>query len=176
MINWYAVHVMSGRESRARDMLLNRAVSAKLWGDTILDLLIPTEKEFATKNGNRKVVDKKIFPGYIFVKMHLDKDSEHLVQSTDGVSGFVRSGGKAVPLTEMEVKNLLKSQEDVENQAPKSNFKINDTVLVINGVFSNFIGKVESVDEIKGKVRAYVNVFNRDTLVEMDINDIQLNL
>jgi transcriptional antiterminator NusG len=165
---------MSGRESKARDSLIARAVNQRIWGDTILDILIPTEKEYTTKNGQRKIIDKKIFPGYIFVKAHLDDDTQKLVQGTDGVSGFVRSGTKPVPMTEKEVENILKAIESSKDSAPKVQIKQKDNVRVLSGPFSDFTGIVDSYDPIKGKIKAYINIFGRDTLTELSVDEVEL--
>jgi transcriptional antiterminator NusG len=175
-INIFPVHVVAGRESKARDMLLNRAIAQKAWKDTILEIIIPTEKEFVSKNGVRKIIDKKIYPGYIFVKMFLDQDTEKIVQSTDGITGFVRSGTKPVPLSPQEVKNLYKSMEESDISAPKSNFKVNDIVLIVAGPFADLLGQIDTIDEIKGKVKAYIQIFGRQTLTELDIQDIVINI
>jgi transcriptional antiterminator NusG len=173
-VKYYSVHVIPGRENKVRDLLLGRAIAHKAWQDTIFDIIIPTQKEYVTRNGKRKIVDKKIFPGYIFLKMYLDEDSEKLVQGTDGVSGFVRSGKKPVPMEDYEVQKILKNL-DSTNETPQSTFKPNDIVLIVSGPFSEFTGKVESVDETKAKLKAYVNIFGRDTLAEFDMKDVQLN-
>lgn len=174
MENYYAIHTMSGKESRVRDTLINRAVAQKAWGRSITDVLIPTEKEYITKNGVRKIVDKKIFPGYIFVKMDLNEDTQKLIQTTDGVTGFVRSGTKPVPLSQKEVDNLLSNIKSSEDSSPKSIYKINDIVKIASGPFADYSGKIESVDVIKGKIKAYIHVFGRDTLVELDMSDVSL--
>jgi transcriptional antiterminator NusG len=173
-IKYYSVHVVPGRENKARDMLLSRAVAHNAWQDTILEIVIPTSKEYVTRNGKRKIVDKKIFPGYIFVKMYLDEITEKLVKDTDGISGFVRSGKKPVPMEDHEVKRILKNLDNTD-ETPQSTYKPNDIVLIVSGPFSDFTGKVESVDETKSKIKAYVNIFGRDTLTEFDMKDVQLN-
>ncbi len=174
MDNYYAIHTMSGKENKVRDILINRAVAQKVWGKSIVDVLIPTEKEYVTKNGVRKIVDKKIFPGYIFVRMDLDDDTQSLIQTTEGVTGFVRSGTKPIPLSKKEVDNILTNIKSSEDSSPKSSYKTNDVVKISSGPFSDYSGKVESVDVIKGKIKAYVHVFGRDTLVELDMSDVSL--
>ncbi len=172
MSNWYSLHVMSGKESTTRDKLLARAMSARLWQNSIFDILIPTEKEYVTKRGKRQVVDKKVFPGYIFVKMMLDEDIEKFIYGTDGVVGFVKTGSKPAAIPDAEIQEILKKLADSDG-SPKSNFKVNDIVKIVEGPFSDFPAKIEHVDESKGKVKAFVNIFGRDTSVELDIKDIQ---
>jgi len=173
MVRYYAVHTLSGKEKKARDLLLNRAVAQRAWQNSIYEILIPTEKEYVTRNGKRKIVDKKTFPGYLFIKMELDKDSMQLVRSTDGIAGFVELNKKPVPLEDHEVKNILRSMEQAE-ETPKASFKVNDVVTIVSGAFADFTGKVESVDDVKGKIKTYVQVFGRETLVEFDIKDVEL--
>jgi transcriptional antiterminator NusG len=174
MVQYYAVHVLSGREQKSRDNLISRAVNQKMWGDTIMDILIPTEKVFTTKNGERKIVDKKVFPGYIFVKAHLDDHTQKLVQGTDGVSGFVRSGSKPVPMSEKEVENILKNIEEAKESAPKAQLKQKDTIRILAGPFADFNGIIESYDPVKGKIKAYINIFGRDTLTELNVDEVEL--
>jgi transcription termination/antitermination protein NusG len=172
-VNYYSVFVVPGRENRTRDLIMNRAVAQKLWGESIQQILIPTEKEYVTKNGERKIVDKKVFPGYLFVKMYLDKQSEQLVRSTQGVSGFVHVNNKPVPLRDEEIDRILKNLEEQED-TPKSSFRSNDIIKIVAGPFADFNGKVHSIDEIKGKIKAYVMVFGRDTLVELEMKDVEI--
>jgi transcription termination/antitermination protein NusG len=173
MVRYYAVHTLSGKEKKARDLLLNRAVAQKAWQNSIYDILIPVEKEYVTRNGQRKIVDKKTYPGYLFIKMILDKESMQLVKSTDGIAGFVEINKKPIPLEDHEVNNILKTME-VSKEVPKASFKMHDIVNIVSGAFADFIGKIESVDDAKGKVKAYVQVFGRETLVEFDIKDVEL--
>jgi transcriptional antiterminator NusG len=172
MENWYSLHVMSGKEGKARDNLLARAIKGNLWQNLIFDILIPTEKEYITRRGKRVIADKKVFPGYIFVKMVLDDETEKIVHATDGVLGFVRSGSKPSPMPDHEIKAILQRLESVD-ETPKSHFKANEIVSIISGPFSDFSAKIDSVDETKGKLKAFVNVFGRDTIVEFDIKDVQ---
>lgn len=174
MANFYAVHVMAGKESKARDALLARAVAHNMWKNAIVDILIPTEKEYATKRGKRVIVDKKVFPGYIFVKMMLDDDSERVVKNTEGIINFVRVGGKPVPMPDYEIEAILKKLEHHDEVIPKSQFKPNEIISIISGPFEGYSGKIESVDETKGKIKAYVHVFGRDTLSEFEIKDVQV--
>jgi transcriptional antiterminator NusG len=171
--HYYTVHVVPGRENKTRDLLLNRAITLKAWGETIIEVFIPTRKEYVTRNGKRKIVDKKIFPGYLFIKMYLDDDSEKLVKSTDGVRGFVKSNNKPTPLDVKEIASIL-NNEDTISDNPVSKFKENQVITIRNGPFYDFNARVESVDEIKGRIKAYVYVFGRDTLVELDIKDAEI--
>lgn len=173
MVQYYAVYVLAGKENKARDLLLSRAITHKHWQNTIFEILIPTEKAYVTSRGKRKIVDKKVFPGYLFVKMYLDKDSEYLVKSTEGITGFVNSAGRPTPVAEEEMQRILKHLSNTE-ESPKSQFKANDVISIIEGPFVDYSGTVESVDESKGKLKAFVQVFGRNTLVEFDLKDVVL--
>lgn len=173
MVNWYTISTSPGKENRARDMLIQRAVNTGLWADSIFDVVIPVEKEFATRRKKRVVVDKKVFPGYIFVKMYLNEHTEQIVMGTDGVKGFVKSGTKPAPVTDMEIQGILARIEHSNSEGPKSHYSVNDIVNIVSGPFADFTAKIESVDESKGKLKAYVNIFGRDTAVELAIQDIE---
>lgn len=172
MNTWYSLHVMAGKEARARDNLLARAIACNAWQDSIFDILIPTEKEYVTKRGKRQIMDRKVFPGYIFVRMYLDKETEKIVQGTEGVIGFVRTGTKPSPMPDHEIKAILKKLEH-DNETPKSTYKANDIVTIVAGPFADFSAKIETVDDVKGKIKGYVNIFGRDTLVELQMKDVQ---
>ena len=102
-INYFSIHVITGHEAKVKDAILSRSIAYKAWQETIFDILIPTEKEYITRGNKRKIVDKKVLPGYVFIKMYLDQDTEKIVQGTDSVLGFVRSGNKPVPMEEHEI-------------------------------------------------------------------------
>lgn len=174
MAHFYTVHVASGRENKVRDALLARAISQKAWGETILQILIPTEKTYVTKGGDRTIVDKKIYPGYLFIEATLDDETQKLVQGTDGVSSFVRSGKKPLALSESEVSNILKSMEQSDESLPKSDLENGDTIVVVSGPFESFTGTIEKINQIKNTVSVYINIFGRDTLTEFNINEVEL--
>lgn len=176
MNNWYALYTIAGKENKAKEMLQRRAVLSNKWKDTVFEILVPTEKEYTSRFGKRKIVDKKIFPGYIFVKMFLDEETEKIVKGTEGIKGFVMSGSRPLPLSQQEIANILLATEENPDGQPKSDFKINDIILVTKGPFSDLAGKVESVDLAKGKVKAYITIFGRETLVELNTQDISINI
>jgi len=138
----------------------------------IYEILIPTEKELQTRNGKRYEKDRKVFPGYILVQMALTDETYKLVKSTSGVTGFVQSGNKPVPLEEYEVRriqtNLEKSQE-----APKVNWQVGENVQVVEGPFADFTGKIEEVNADREKLKVLINIFGRDTPVELDFNHVE---
>ncbi len=169
---WFAVHTISGHEGKVRDVLTRRAMVEGLWDRDIYEILIPTEKELQTRNGKRYEKDRKVFPGYILVQMALTDETYKLVKSTSGVTGFVQSGNKPVPLEEYEVRriqtNLEKSQE-----APKVNWQVGEAVQVVEGPFADFTGKIEEVNADREKLKVLINIFGRDTPVELDFNHVE---
>ncbi|MFQ3586832.1 MAG: transcription termination/antitermination protein NusG [Fimbriimonadaceae bacterium] len=170
--SWYAVHTIAGHENRVRDVLTRRAQVAGLWGIDIFEVLIPTEREQATRSGKRVLVDRKVFPGYVLVQMALTDDSYKLVKSTSGVTGFVQSGNKPVPLEEYEVRRILSNLE-ASKEAPKVAWNKGDTIRVIEGPFSEFTGRIEEVNSDREKLKVLINIFGRDTPVELDFNQVE---
>ncbi|MBS1719535.1 MAG: transcription termination/antitermination factor NusG [Armatimonadetes bacterium] len=169
---WYAVHTIAGHENKVRDVLTRRAQVEGLWDLDIYQVLIPTEKELATRNGKRYEKDKKVFPGYILVQMHLNDESYKLVKSTSGVTGFVQSGNKPVPLEEYEVRRIMTNLE-ASKEAPKVAWNKGDAIRVVEGPFSEFSGKIEDVMADKEKLKVLINIFGRDTPVELDFNQVE---
>ncbi|OWU64523.1 MAG: transcription termination/antitermination factor NusG [Armatimonadetes bacterium Cent15-Ar3] len=169
---WYAVHTISGHENKVRDVLTRRAQVEGLWDYDIFEILIPTEKELQTRNGKRVEKDKKVFPGYILVNMMLSDESFKLVKSTSGVTGFVQSGNKPIPLEEYEVRrimtNLAASQE-----APKVLWNKGEAIRVVAGPFSDFSGKIEEVMVEKEMLKVLINIFGRDTPVELEFDQVE---
>lgn len=170
--SWYAVHTISGHENKVRDVLTRRAQVEGLWDYDIYEILIPTERELQTRNNKRYEIDKKVFPGYILVQMSLTDEAYKLVKSTSGVTGFVQSGNKPVPMEDYEVRriqqNLAASQE-----APKVNWSKNETIRVVEGPFSDFTGKIEEVAPDKETLKVLINIFGRDTPVELNFNQVE---
>lgn len=169
---WYAVHTISGRERTVRDMLQRRAQNARLWDYDIFEVLIPTEQELKTRSGKRVVVDTKVFPGYILVQMSLTDDAYKLVRSTQGVTGFIQSGDKPVPLTDLEVKRILTNLEK-KSDVPKVVWNKGDAIRVVEGPFSDFNGKIEEVNADREKLKVLINIFGRDTPVELDFSQVE---
>ena len=170
--SWYAVHTISGHENKVKDVLTRRAQVEGLWDYDIYEVLIPTERELQTRNNKRYMIDKKVFPGYILVQMSLTDEAYKLVKSTSGVTGFVQSGNKPVPMEDYEVRriqtNLAASQE-----APKVAWSKNETIRVVEGPFSDFTGKIEEVTPDKETIKVLINIFGRDTPVELNFNQVE---
>ncbi|CAN5433507.1 transcription termination/antitermination protein NusG [soil metagenome] len=169
---WYAVHTISGHENKVRDVLTRRAQVEGTWGYDIHEILIPTEREMQTRNGKRYEMDRKVFPGYILVQMNMSDDSYKLVKSTSGVTGFVQSGNKPVPLEEYEVRRIMTNLEKSQ-EAPKVNWSKGENIRVVEGPFSDFTGKIEEVMADKEKLKVLINIFGRDTPVELDFNQVE---
>lgn len=170
--SWYAVHTIAGHENKVRDVLTRRAQVEGVWGFDIYQILIPTERELQTRNGKRYEMDRKVFPGYILVQMALTDETFKLVKSTSGVTGFVQSGNKPVPLEEYEVQRILKNLEQSQ-EAPKVSWNKGDAIRVVEGPFSDFSGKIEEVNADKEKLKVLINIFGRDTPVELDFSQAE---
>lgn len=171
---WYVVHTYSGYENKVKTNLEKRVESMGM-GDKIFRVLVPMEEEIETKDGKKKSVMKKVFPGYVLVEMVMTDDSWYVVRNTPGVTGFVGSSGagsKPTPLLEEEAKAILK-QMGMEEARPKVDFIIKESVKVIDGPFQNFIGYIDEINAEKQKLKVYVNMFGRETPVELDFTQVE---
>jgi transcriptional antiterminator NusG len=169
---WYAVHTIAGHENKVRDVLTRRAQVEGYWERDIYDILIPTERELTTRNGKRVERDRKVFPGYILVQMAMTEDTYKLVKTTSGVTGFVQSGNRPVPLEEYEVRRIMTNLE-TSKEAPKINWQKGDAIRVIEGPFSDFAGKIEEVNSEREKLKVLINIFGRDTPVELEFTQVE---
>ena len=163
---WYVIHTYSGYENKVKTNLEHRVDSMGV-KDKIYQVVIPTEDEIEIKDGQRRTVQKKVFPGYVLVQMVMSDDSWYVVRNTPGVTGFVGSGSKPSPLDEAEVKRILK-QMKMEAPKVKVSFTPGERVKVVDGPFTDFIGVVDNINAEKGKVRVLVSFFGRETPVELD--------
>lgn len=164
---WYVVHTYSGYENKVKANI-EKLVENREMQDIIFEVVVPTEEYEETRNGKKKIKEKKMFPGYVIVKMIMTDESWYLVRNTRGVTGFVGPGSKPVPLSDEEVKAL-----GVAEKLPAIDLEVGETVTVINGPFENFIGTVDSINNEKRKIKAYVSMFGRETLVELDYEQIE---
>ncbi|BBO23728.1 MAG: transcription termination/antitermination factor NusG [Armatimonadetes bacterium] len=169
---WYAVHTIAGHENRVRDVLTRRAQVEGLWGYDIFQILIPTEREFTTRAGKRVEVDRKVFPGYILIEMNMTDDAYKLVKSTSGVTGFVQSGNKPVPLEDYEVTRIMKNLEK-SKEAPKIAWQKGDAIRVVDGPFADFSGRIEEVNSDRERLKVLINIFGRDTPVELEFTQVE---
>ncbi len=170
--SWYAVHTIAGHEQKVRDVLTRRAMNAGLWDSELHEILIPTEQELRTRGGKSVVVNKKVFPGYILVRMSLTDDSFKLVRSTAGVTSFVQSGNKPIPLTDEEVQRILSNLAATQDK-PKIAFDKSDVIRVATGPFADYTGKIEEVYLDREKIKVMINIFGRDTPVELDFTQVE---
>lgn len=168
---WYVVHTYSGHENKVATTLKQKVETERL-EDKIIDVLVPVQDKIEIKNGKKATIKEKIFPGYILVKMVLDDDSWVAVRTTQGVTSFVGIGNKPTPISEKEVQTIVAFTKNTE-PVYKQVFLANDTVKIVEGPFAEFIGKIDSVDEERGKVRVLVSIFGRETPVELDFLQVQ---
>ncbi len=164
--NWYAVHTYSGYEDAVARNLKQRVESMGM-EDKIFNIIVPTEKRIAIKAGKRKVIEEKIYPGYVLIDMIVTDDSWYVVRNTPRVTGFVGAGVVPTPLEKGEVDTLLSRMGEAE---PRHKIAVNkgDAVRITDGPFKEMEGKVEEVDEERGKIKVLVALFGRETPVELD--------
>jgi transcriptional antiterminator NusG len=171
---WYVVHTYSGYENKVKTNLEMRVESMKMT-DKIFRLMVPQDEETEIKDGKKKTVMKKKFPGYVLVEMIMTDDSWYVVRNTPGVTGFIGSyggGSKPTPLLPEEVSSLLK-QMGVEEPKLVIDFKVNESVKVKEGPFANFMGTIEEISEEKQKLKVRVNMFGRETPLELDFTKVE---
>lgn len=165
---WYVIHTQTGAETKAKANLISRAESAGLQG-VVQQVFIPTEKVSEVKAGKKKISERKFFPGYILVQMELTDESWYLVKNTPGISGFVGSGRKPIPLGDNEVGQILRQQEEkTAKPKPKVEFGVGESVRVKEGSFANFNGTIEEINPNRGKLKVLVSIFGRSTPVELE--------
>ncbi len=168
---WYVIHTYSGYEENVAHNLHQRIESMDM-EDKIFNILIPTEKKIKIKNGKRKVIEEKIFPGYILVEMIVTDDSWYVVRNTPNVTGFIGTGTVPTPISEKEVKELQKRM-GVEEPKFKIDVTVDSPVRIVDGPFKNLEGRITHIDEEKGKVKVLVSMFGRETPVELDFLQIK---
>jgi transcriptional antiterminator NusG len=168
---WYVLHTYSGYEENVSRNLKQRIESMDM-EDKIFSVLIPTENKIRIKNGKRKIVTEKIFPGYVLVEMIVTDDSWYVVRNTPNVTGFVGSGTTPTPISDEEVKALMQRM-GVEEPKYKIDVLVGSPVRIIDGPFKDFEGKVSELDEARGKVKVLVSMFGRETPVELDFLQVK---
>ena len=169
--NWYVIHTYSGYEDAVARNLKQRIESLGM-EDKIFNVVVPKEKKIKIKNGKRKVIEEKIYPGYVIVEMIVTDDSWYVVRNTPNVTGFVGAGTTPIPVSPQEI-DSLKKRMGVEEPKFKIDVKINDPIKITDGPFKDFDGKISEVDEERGKVKVLINMFGRDTPVELDSMQIK---
>ncbi|PIP22269.1 MAG: transcription termination/antitermination protein NusG [Candidatus Nealsonbacteria bacterium CG23_combo_of_CG06-09_8_20_14_all_39_25] len=163
---WYVIHTYSGYEEAVAKNLKQRIESLGM-EDKIFNVIVPKEKKIKIKSGKRKVVEEKIYPGYVLVEMIVTDDSWYVVRNTPNVTGFVGAGTTPIPVSSNEIENL-KKRMGVETPQYKIEVKVGDPIKIIDGPFKDFDGKVSEIDAERGKVKVLVNMFGRDTPIELD--------
>jgi transcriptional antiterminator NusG len=170
-ILWYVVHTYSGHEKKVKANLEKRIESIGM-EDKIKEILVPTEEKVRKTRGKKKVVDKKIFPGYILVRMLMNDKTWYVVRNTPGVTGFVSSGTKPLPLQKAEIDHIL-SGMGLNKQEITIDFEVGDKVMVTDGPFEEFIGIVQEIHPQQQKVKVMVSMFGRETPVELDFDQVE---
>lgn len=169
---WYVIHTYSGYENKVQQNLIRRIDSMGM-KDKIFRVLVPTEEEIEFKDGKRKTVQKKIYPGYVIVEMIMTEDSWYVVRNTSGVTGFVSPGAKPVPLPDDEVEKILRLMGEVEAPKVRIDLNVGQGVRVIHGPFQDFHGIVEEVNPEREKVKVLITIFGRETPVELDFGQVE---
>ena len=169
--HWFVIHTYSGHEERVKKNLEQRM---KLMdsGEDIAQIVVPTEDEVEVRSGQRRTVAKKTLPGYVLIQMKMSNQSWNIVRNTPGVTGFVGSGSKPIPLREEEIDQIL-AQMTAEAPKVKVGFKQGQSVRVTNGPFTDFVGTVDEISAAKGKVKVLLSLFGRETPVELDFLQVE---
>ena len=169
--NWYVIHTYSGYEDRVAENLRQRIESMDM-EDKIFGVIVPKEKAIEIKNGKRRTVERRIFPGYVMVDMVVTDDSWYVVRNTPNVTGFVGSGTDPIPVSDDEIKKIQKRM-GVEEPKYKMDVSVGESVTINDGPFKGFDGVISEIDEEKGKVKALVSIFGRETPVELDFLQVK---
>ena len=174
---WYVIHSYAGYENKVKSNLESRIASMNM-EERIFEVVIPMEDVVEFKNGKKQVVSKKVFPGYLLVRMDLDDDSWYVVRNTPGVTGFVGLGARPTPLTRREVENILQVAVAVDGETttkksrPRTEYEVGESVRVREGPFADFSGTIAEINEDQLKLKVLVNIFGRETPVELDFAQV----
>ena len=168
---WYVIHTYSGYENKV-SANLERKVHSLGMENEIFRIVIPMENEVEIKDGKKRSVQRKVFPGYVLVEMIVNDRSWYAVRNTPGVTGFVGSGSKPIPLTDEEVRQIMRAM-GVEESRPKIDFQLHQLVRLKTGPFADCLGKVSEINEERGKLKVLVDMFGRETPVEVDFTQVE---
>ena len=163
---WYAIHTYSGYEEKVAESIKQR-INAVDMADKIFDCIVPKEKQIQIKNGKRKVIDAKIFQGYVLVEMKLTDETWYIIRNTPGVTGFVGADTTPTPVSESEMRKI-KKRMGVEEPKHQIDLSEGEVVSIVDGPFKGFDGSIAEIDAVKGKIKVMVSMFGRDTPVELD--------
>lgn len=163
---WYVLHTYSGYENKVKKSIETRIEALDLT-DRVYEIVVPTQDEIEIRAGQRHTVQKKVFPGYVLVRMEMDDDTWYALRNTPGVTGFVNINNIPIPLPDSEVQGILKGMT-AEAPKVKMSFAVGDTVRITDGPFADFRGEIDEINQEKGKIRVLVSFFGRETPVELD--------
>ena len=164
---WYVVHTYSGYENKVKTAL-EKTVKNRDLDEYFFEIIVPMEEQIEIKEGKRKANLKKVFPGYVLIKMIVTEETWYIVRNTRGVTGFVGSGTDPIPLTDEEIRNM-----GFEEVPVNVDYEVNDSVQILNGAFKDFIGTVKEINKEKHKVKVLVSMFGRETPVELEFSQVQ---
>lgn len=164
---WYVVHTYSGYENKVKTDL-EKTIKNRELEDYFFNIVVPMEEQVEIKDGKRKTNLKKVFPGYVLIKMIVTEESWYIVRNTRGVTGFVGSGTDPIPLTDLEIRNM-----GFDSVPVNVDYDVNDNVQVLNGPLEGFIGIVQEINKEKQKVKVLVSMFGRETPVELEFSQVQ---
>ena len=164
---WYAIHTYSGYEENVAESLQQRIETMDM-DEKIFAILVPKEKKIKIKNGKRRTIEEKIYPGYVLVEMIVTDASWYVVRNTPNVTGFIGAGTVPIPVSSDEIKELQKRMVGAGESKYKIEFSVGDPVKIVDGPFKDFDGKVSAIDEERGKVKVMISMFGRETAVELD--------
>ena len=165
---WYVVHTYSGYENKVKTDL-EKTIKNRELEEYFFDIIVPMEEQIEIKDGKKKTNLKKVFPGYVLIKMIVTEETWYIVRNTRGVTGFVGSGTDPIPLTDEEIRSM--GFEDVNSINVE--YEVNDQVQIMNGAFENFTGTVQEINKEKSKVKVLVSMFGRETPVEVEFSQVQ---
>lgn len=163
---WYVLHTYSGYENKVKKSIETRIEALDLT-DRVYEIVVPTQDEIEIRSGQRHTVQKKVFPGYVLVRMEMDDDTWYALRNTPGVTGFVNINNVPIPLPDSEVQNIMKGMTE-EAPRVKMSFAVGDTVRITDGPFADFRGEIDEINQERGKIRVLVSFFGRETPVELD--------
>jgi transcriptional antiterminator NusG len=169
--SWFVIHTYAGYENKVKTNLGSRIQSMNV-EDKVFEVVIPMEDVMEIKQGKKQIVQKKVFPGYLLVRMYLDDDAWRAVRETPGVTGFVGSGAKPVPLSDREVDKILQVKPEQKKLKPRLEFEESESVRVTSGPFANFTGSISEINVDQSKLKVLVNIFGRETPVELGFDQV----